>query len=51
MSTERELKLKELEKLKEEQFVLWMKDRWSDDDYWLNRELERKIDELERELN
>lgn len=48
--TERELKLKELDKLEEELFLLRMKDRWDSGDYRLFNELSDKISKLEKEL-
>ena len=50
MMTERELKLKELDNLEEELFVLQMKDHWSSDDYWEDRELRNKINQLRKEV-
>ena len=44
-------KREELEKLKDQYFMLQMCDHWSSEDYRLDNELYSKIMKLEKELN
>ena len=41
--------MKKLEKLKNELFILEMKDRWTNEDYVKAKELRQQIKELENE--
>ena len=41
----------ELQKLKDEKFLLGMKDKWDNKDFDKSYELNRKIKELEEKLN